>query len=890
MSLSSLIVQREVATMREVEEALARQVIYGGDLATNLLEVAPVDEGALTQLIAEAMRLAPAPMGELPVAPERARLVPSETAILRGIVPLQLDGEVLVVAVVEPIPADVEEGLMFALGVAIDQRAAPAVRVRQAIARLYGAPLDRRMERLIARLSGLPTPPPMPAPPYTPPFGSPVARTPERSEGAGANANVARTPERSEGAGANANAKANAKANAPRIRTPSMPFRRQTAPGFPETPGPVSAPLAAPAPSDDSRDSIPPPTPVVSQRRNSLLQRDMPSGIRPGRRRRGPITFDLAKREAEEASDRDALLDLFFDFSRQFFDYAALFLVHGDIAEGRDAFGPGASRERVVGIGVPLDLPSLMSNAREQRTPLVAKAQADGLDAVLLADLQRPRDAEMGIVPLVVRTRAVAMLLGDCAEAGVDRESMQQLTTFAAIVGQALERIIVRRKLEGFVAVGRASDVGPPAPEAITAPPESPPRLQAASRIIPTSTMPPPPPNVATVRRMSGPPIPREEPDSPRRIGSLDPQGGGGREDGSAVPQLVDDLRVGSGIREDLDARALFDILGWETGAEEPEVPPPSSAIAVPLHSPPHGRTAPAEELPTVIVDLEEELSTMVDRVLSGEADDSAEAELLRQGERAMRVLMARFPGPVTFERARIASMPNPPRASECGPLLRLVARERKVALPFVLERLSDPDPETRGWATHLLCELAYDEAIPHVLARLRDPDACTRASAVQAIAAVARASPDEVRDAIKDLAVSADSADRAGAFAAMARLRQPAFVPDLMRALADGDERVVAAAHEALVQVTWQDFGSDALPWLKWWEQNGSLHRIEWLIDSLTNEVSEIRRGAGEELRAMTREYFGYSNDLPPRDRERAQQRYRDWWITEGRTRFRRR
>ena len=39
MSLSSLIVQREIATIREVEEALARQVLYGGDLVTNLFEV-----------------------------------------------------------------------------------------------------------------------------------------------------------------------------------------------------------------------------------------------------------------------------------------------------------------------------------------------------------------------------------------------------------------------------------------------------------------------------------------------------------------------------------------------------------------------------------------------------------------------------------------------------------------------------------------------------------------------------------------------------------------------------------------------------------------------------------------------------------------------------------
>jgi hypothetical protein len=54
-------------------------------------------------------------------------------------------------------------------------------------------------------------------------------------------------------------------------------------------------------------------------------------------------------------------------------------------------------------------------------------------------------------------------------------------------------------------------------------------------------------------------------------------------------------------------------------------------------------------------------------------------------------------------------------------------------------------------------------------------------------------------------------------------------------------------------------------------------------------NEEPALRRAAGEELKVITKEYFGYYDDLPKRERERAQQRYRDWWTTEGRLRFRR-
>src|SRR4051794_31837432 len=153
MSLSTLIVQREIASIREVEEALARQVLYGGDFVTNLLEVCRLDEAQLLPLVAESLGLPPAPPGELPKPEADAmRLVAAEVANERNLAPLTVDRYGLTVAVAVPLTADVEQELAFALALPISQKIAPLVRIRQALARDYGVALDRRLQRLLQRM------------------------------------------------------------------------------------------------------------------------------------------------------------------------------------------------------------------------------------------------------------------------------------------------------------------------------------------------------------------------------------------------------------------------------------------------------------------------------------------------------------------------------------------------------------------------------------------------------------------------------------------------------------------------------------------------------------------------------------------------------------------
>jgi HEAT repeat protein len=208
----------------------------------------------------------------------------------------------------------------------------------------------------------------------------------------------------------------------------------------------------------------------------------------------------------------------------------------------------------------------------------------------------------------------------------------------------------------------------------------------------------------------------------------------------------------------------------------------------------------------------------------------------------------------------------------------------------LLIESTADRNPVARGWAIRLLGELHSVESARAVIGGLLDSDEEVREAAL--IAARQLQSNSEARAAISEglgqLASDSTQADsvRQSAVRAAAQLRESSTVPMLI-GLLGGPSALVPAAHQALVEIARQDFAHNRAPWQRWWEANQSRHRIEWLIDSLTHDDAEIRRSAGDELKSLTKEYFGYYDDLPRRERAQAQRRYREWWQTDGRKRF---
>jgi hypothetical protein len=157
--LSSLLVRDGVVTVRRMEKAFQRQVLFGGGLDTILLEMNETTEQRLLQYLSMATGLPPATARELEGADARAAARCSRDLSDRfSIVPLWSEGEALRVLTRDPVDLAALEILANELEVSIQPFVAAEFRYELAFDRVYGRPSDERFTRLgeASRLSAIP--------------------------------------------------------------------------------------------------------------------------------------------------------------------------------------------------------------------------------------------------------------------------------------------------------------------------------------------------------------------------------------------------------------------------------------------------------------------------------------------------------------------------------------------------------------------------------------------------------------------------------------------------------------------------------------------------------------------------------------------------------------
>jgi HEAT repeat protein len=529
--LSSLLVSDGVVSVKRMEHAFQRQVIYGGSLDTILLEMNIVPEERLVQYLSKATGLPPATREETEaVDPATVARCPMDVARIYRIVPLCFAEGALRLLVQEPVEMAVLEELANELEVPVQPLVVPEYRFHLVFTRVYGGTPDARYETLARRaeeiapsqpvgkartiivdtsssasLSG-PVPRPNPPAPITPasPHATPGARHqpaeepaqfPEHGEGrrAGQLEPPPRRPERR--TMEMATAALTRRSESDRVReghAPTEPGIGAPAP-LPAQPG--SGPVTAP-PEAAARTGTLPAREVLGRQDTAPLGyiavTTSTAPTSPGKRsaRLGPAaqavmnlppelpTAPLAPEAAMEAlphaDDRDLIFNLLLRAMRDRVHYAALFTVQDGAAIGRIAIdGDEIDRADVARILIPLDQASPFRTVVRSVAPYFG-ALATGtptIDIMLAALGGMPRSGLL--LPVVLRGRVVAIALGHSGDQQLEPSALAALLPVASRAAEAISRLIVKTKAQRRVEQTDASADHRPAASAraITAEP-----------------------------------------------------------------------------------------------------------------------------------------------------------------------------------------------------------------------------------------------------------------------------------------------------------------------------------------------------------------------------------------------------------------------------------
>ena len=153
--LAQILVTDQHVAQSDVEEALQRQILYGGGLDTNLLETTAIPEAALLAALSEATGLPAAGKAEIDaIGPHVPRLFPQVFAETYHLVPFALDGSVLKVLVAGDPDPQLLQKIHERLALTPSPVITSEVRLHYAMNQLYGIELLPRINALVSKLDG----------------------------------------------------------------------------------------------------------------------------------------------------------------------------------------------------------------------------------------------------------------------------------------------------------------------------------------------------------------------------------------------------------------------------------------------------------------------------------------------------------------------------------------------------------------------------------------------------------------------------------------------------------------------------------------------------------------------------------------------------------------
>lgn len=398
------LVEQGVITKDQFEEATQSRVVFGGRLGTNLAELGYMRIEDIGRHLCKHL--------ELPLAPEEWLSNPSDAArnaVSRELVekhsvlPLHIENRALHIAMLDPRdPVQIDE-IAFATGLRIVPYALPEVQLLAMLEHHYGL---RREVRYIN-------------------LGKEAAAGLTKKGKAAAEDTGQKPRELNSDAAENL---------APLGDTQDL-IDEESFQSLHANSGP-NASTAQPQTTTD-------PAAEVPEMDIADLERSEPPADAAPELAEGSIA--ALEVELVLASDRDAVSEIALRIARRYTEAAAIFIVRGGIISGFRGDGVSIS-EQIAGILLPTESDCEITAPANTKTAFRGRPSEGGLNATLLASLQRTGAREVTVFPILIRNQVVNLLYTDSGQNPLGETGFAALGALAELISRAYERLILERK------------------------------------------------------------------------------------------------------------------------------------------------------------------------------------------------------------------------------------------------------------------------------------------------------------------------------------------------------------------------------------------------------------------------------------------------------------
>lgn len=155
IKLGEMLIKGGLLSSATLDDALKSQVIFGGRLGTNLIEMGCIGEEELARILSEKLRVPYAdPRKLMEVPPAVIALISAELAEKHKLVPLRLDGRRLTIAMADPSDLPALDEIAFLTGYVIQPMVTPEIRLLAALEKYYGIRRELRFIPVSKELGG----------------------------------------------------------------------------------------------------------------------------------------------------------------------------------------------------------------------------------------------------------------------------------------------------------------------------------------------------------------------------------------------------------------------------------------------------------------------------------------------------------------------------------------------------------------------------------------------------------------------------------------------------------------------------------------------------------------------------------------------------------------